>query len=116
MKTFSVRFFLCDSEYFTALRLVAGSVCSAKDVDVDALEDFKVCITESALILKNGGFEEVQADFVTDNGVSCTLCGIGGNPQLSDNELSLALIGALVSDCQIAKTEKGIIKKVTLRL
>ena len=55
MKKFSVEFNLCDSEYMTALRLVAGAVCSAADVDVDTLEDFKFCITESALILKNGG-------------------------------------------------------------
>ncbi len=55
MKKFSVEFNLRDSEYLTALRLVAGAVCSAGDFDVDTLEDFKVCVTESALILKNGG-------------------------------------------------------------
>jgi hypothetical protein len=116
MKSFRVKFYLCDSEYFTALRLVAGSVASVKDIDVDALEDFKVCVTESALILKNGGFEEVEAEFQTENGISCALSGLGGKPQKSDNELSLALIDALISDCQIGKTEKGIIEKVTLRL
>lgn len=46
MKKFSVEFDLCDSEYMTALRLVAGAVCSAADVDVDLLEDFKVCVTD----------------------------------------------------------------------
>ena len=61
MKKFSVEFNLRDSEYLTALRLVAGAVCSAGDFDVDTLEDFKVCVTESALILKNGGFEKVKA-------------------------------------------------------
>jgi hypothetical protein len=116
MKKFTVQFSLCDSEYFTALRLIAGSVCSVKDVDLDALEDFKVCVTESALILKNGGFEQVKAEFLTDNNVQCTLSGVGGKEQKSDNELSLALIGALVSDCEIEKSEGGIIKKVTLCL
>jgi hypothetical protein len=116
MKKFTVQFSLCDSEYFTALRLIAGSVCSAKDVDIDALEDFKVCVTESALILKNNGFEQVKVEFLTDNNVQCTLKGVGGKPQEADNELSLALIGALVSDCEIEKSDHGMIEKVTLCL
>ena len=60
MKKLTVEFNLCDSEYMTALRLVTGAVCSAADTDLDTLEDFKVCVTESALILKNGGFEAVK--------------------------------------------------------
>ena len=115
MKKFSVESNLCDSEYMTALRLVAGAVCSAADVDVDTLEDFKVCITESALILKNGGFESVKAVFDTDKGVVATLSGLGGKPEEGDYELSLALIGALVSGCDISKN-KGIIDKVTLKI
>jgi hypothetical protein len=116
MKEFKVSFALCDDEYFTALRLIAGTVCSAKDVDVDTLEDFKVCVTESALILKNGGFEQVDVVFSTQNGITCILKGVGGKHHVAENDLSLALIGALVSDCEIEQTEKGIIEKVTLRL
>ena len=55
MKEFEVRFHLCDSEYMTALRLVCGAVGSAHGLDLDALEDFKVCVTESAIILKIAG-------------------------------------------------------------
>ena len=51
MKELSVKFNLADSEFYTALRLVAGALCSIADKDVDAAEDFKVCVTESALIL-----------------------------------------------------------------
>ena len=115
MKKFSVEFDLCDSEYMTALRLVAGAVCSAADVDVDLLEDFKVCVTESALILKNCGFESVKAVFDADRGVSAELKGYGGKPADGDNELSLALIGALVSECDIGK-KGGIIDRVTLKI
>ena len=50
MKELSVKFNLADSEFYTALRLVAGALCSIADKDVDAAEDFKVCVTESALI------------------------------------------------------------------
>ena len=115
MKAFTVEFYLSDSEYLTALRLVAGAVCSAADVDVDALEDFKVCVTESALILKNGGFERVRAEFETENTVTATLTGLGGNAKKGDSELSLALIGALVESCDIEE-KNGIIGRVTLKI
>lgn len=115
MKKFSVEFNLRDSEYLTALRLVAGAVCSAADVDVDVLEDFKVCVTESALILKNGGFEKVKAEFDADGGVCASVSGIGGTPSAGEYELSLALIGALVEKCEINENG-GIIDKVTLRI
>lgn len=113
MKDFTVEFALCDSEYFTALRLAAGAVCSAADIDVDAIEDFKVCVTESALILKNCGFEKVAARFFRGKGVGCEISGIGGKPESADNELSLALISALVSECDIAGGG-GAIERVTL--
>ena len=115
MKKFCVEFDLRDGEYLTALRLVAGAVCSAADVDVDMLEDFKVCVTESALILKNGGFASVKAEFDTDGGVCVCVSGIGGKPKQGDNELSLALIGALVEKCEI-NNNGGIIDRVTLKL
>lgn len=115
MKKLTVQFDLCDSEYMTALRLVSGAVCSAGDVDVDTLEDFKVCVTESALILKNGGFATVKAVFDTDGGVSAEISGEGGNPFEGENELSLALISALVKECDINKNG-GIIDRVTLKI
>lgn len=115
MKRFSVEFKLSDSEFMTALRLVAGAVCSAADVDVDTLEDFKVCVTESALVLKNCGFETVKAVFEIDGGVGVQLSGNGGQPAEGDNELSLALIGALVSEFDVVKNGKAI-DKVILRI
>lgn len=115
MKTFTVEFYLSDSEYLTALRLVAGAVCSAADIDVDALEDFKVCVTESALILKNGGFERVRAEFDTAKKVKATLSGLGGSAKKGDSELSLALIGALVESCDINE-KNGIIDRITLKI
>lgn len=115
MKPLIVEFYLSDSEYLTALRLVSGAVCSAVDVAVDALEDFKVCVTESALVLKNGGFERVRAEFDTKKGVKATLTGLGGNAKEGDNELSLALIGALVESCDI-NNKDGIIDRITLKI
>lgn len=115
MKEISLKFHLADSEYMTALRLVTTAVCSAHEVDVDTLEDFKVCVTEGVIILKNCGFEAVSAVFGGGDSVSCTLSGEGGNPKEGENELSLALISALVDECVISR--KGeIIEKVTLKI
>lgn len=115
MKEFSVKFALSDSEYMTALRLVAGAVCSLHEVDLDTLEDFKVCVTESALILRNNGFEICNVRFFGESGVVCLIEGEGGTPAKGDSELSLALISALVESCDIEKSGE-IIKKVTLKI
>ena len=80
MKEFEVKFNLADSEYMTALRLVAGAVCNAHGLDVDTLEDFKVCVTESAIILKNCGFESARVVF----------CGIAPNVPLPVSAARLA--------------------------
>lgn len=114
MKEFTVKFHLADSEYMTALRLVCSAVCSAHEMDLDALEDFKVCVTESAIILKNCGFDTVTAVFGGSGELVCTVRGEGGKPEKGDNELSLALISALVGDCEISRRGE-IIEKVTLR-
>ncbi len=115
MKEFTVKFSLCDSEYLTALRLVAGAVCNAREVDLDALEDFKVCVTECANILKNSGFEKVEAVFFCGEEVGCDVYGDGGNPLNGDNELSIALISALVKDFIVEKSGQ-IIKKLSITL
>lgn len=115
MKEFTVRFHLEDSGYFTALRLVAGAVCSLGDYDVDAIEDFKVCVTESALLLKNGGFESAVCTFSGNDGVICEISGEGGTPTEGENEFSLALISALVKECDISRNG-AVIEKVVLKL
>lgn len=115
MREFTVKFHLSDSEYMTALRLVCGAVCSAHEVDVDALEDFKVCVTESAIILKNSGFDSVTAEFKGGDGVQCVISGEGGEPCDGDNEFSLALISALMEECDIER-KNGVIERVSLKL
>lgn len=115
MKELSVKFELENREFFTALRLVAGAFCSLAEKDIDAAEDFKVCVTESALILKNCGFKSLNAVFSAEGGVKAVLSGEGGTPAEAENDLSLALIGALVENCRIDKIE-GVISSVTLEL
>lgn len=114
MKDLSIDFYLSDSAYMTALRLVAGAVCAAHDVDVDAMEDFKVCVTESAIILKNCGYEKITATFGGE-GAGCTVEGVGGAPHSAENEFSLALVSALVGECRFEERD-GIIKRVILKI
>lgn len=114
MNQFTVKFNLADSEYMTALRLVCGAIGSVHELDIDALEDFKVCVTESAIILKNCGFESLVTAF-SGEGAACTLYGEGGVPQEGDNEFSLALISALVDECDIERSG-DVIKRVTIKL
>lgn len=115
MKAFTVKFCLADSEYMTALRLVVGAVCSAADMDVDAIEDMKVCVTESCLILRDGGFECVTVTLNVAGGFSAEIEGEGGTPKAADSDFSLALVSALVAECDLKK-EGGIITKLTLKL
>lgn len=115
MKELLIKFNLQDSEYLTALRLAAGAVASLNETDLDTAEDFKVCVTESVLILKNCGFEEVGVTFKADGGVCCIAEGIGGNPKEGENELSLALISALMENCEIERSG-DIIKRVCLKI
>ncbi len=115
MKEFEVKFNLADSEYMTALRLVTGAVCTVHGLDVDTLEDFKVCVTESVIMLKNCGFESAKVVFCGGERVGCTVTGEGGKPCGGDNELSLALISALVGECDI-KRRGEIIEEVILRI
>lgn len=115
MKEITVKFHLEDSAYITALRLVAGAVCSAHDADLDTLEDFKVCVTESAIILKNCGFENVTVTFCGGEELGCVLEGGGGTPKGSENEFSVALISALVKECEFGR-KNGIIDRVTLKI
>lgn len=114
MRDLVIKFYLADSAYMTALRLVSGAYLALHDIDVDASEDFKVCVTESAIILKNCGFEQAEITFCGGD-AACTVKGKGGTPRESENDFSLALISALVKSCEIER-KGGIIERVTLKI
>lgn len=115
MKAFTVKFDLADEKYMTALRLTVGAVCALGDVDVDSLEDMKVCVTESCLFLKSCGYESVTVKLNCEGGVTASVCGEGGTPTQNDNGFSLALISALVSSCNIERKD-GVINGLTLKI
>ena len=117
MKALTVKFCLSDSEFMTAVRLTVGAVCTLADVDVDTLEDMKVCVTESCLFLKSFGYENVSVKlgYGEGNGVFAEVNGDGGTPKNCDNEFSLALISAIVPDCEI-KREGEIVNGLILKI
>lgn len=115
MKDFCLEFYLADSEYMTALRLAVGAVCATADKDVDSIEDMKVCVTESCLILKNCGFEKARVSLSCGGGMRAEVYGFGGETKPCDNDFSLALVSALVSKCDIEQ-KGGIINKIVLDL
>ena len=97
------------SEFYTALRLVAGAFCTIAEKDIDAAEDFKVSVTESCLILKNCGFDGAEITLRAGEGVSASVKGLQpGELKAGENDMSLALISALVSSCEIQKSGDAI--------
>ena len=107
--------FELNRELMTTLRLTTGGVCSLAGLDIDETEDCKVCVTESIIILKNCGFDSVCVTFGGEKDVCCTVSGEGGKPCAGENELSLALISALVKECSLSRRGE-IIERVTLKL
>ncbi len=115
MKAFEIKFSLADKQYMTALRLAVGAVCAAADVDIDGAEDMKVCVTESCLILQGCGFESVRVSLSCNGGFCAVAEGEGGKPVPYDNGFSLALISALVTNCDIEENG-GVTSKISLEL
>lgn len=95
-----------DGDYMTAVRLATGGVCAVSGFDLDKEEDFKVCITESLLILKRNRFGSARVEFENGNGVRARLTGLegGGAPLPSvDDGISYALLSALTEQADFIK-------------
>ena len=109
MKDFSITFPL-SGEYFTTVRLTTGGICALADFDVESTEDFKVCVTESLLILKRSGFLEARIDFTLDSPLVCQIVGTktGGEKEEGlDDEISFALLSALLGEVEFVKEDGG---------
>lgn len=99
------------TDYFLPIRLTVGGVCSLAEFDVDDAEDYKVCVTESLLLLMRSGFENATVS-LTLTGDGLSFCAVGkdrtGNKDTgSDAEISVALLCALVKNVEIEKDEQG---------
>jgi hypothetical protein len=109
MKTFKIGFPL-ESEYFTTVRLTTGGLCALADFDVDSTEDFKVCVTESLLILKRNGFLNAELSFTIGEMLVCEIVGANQTGEKQDgfeDEISYALLNALLGKVEFSKDENG---------
>ncbi len=97
-------------EYLTTVRLTTGGLCSLVGFDVDLAEDFKVCVTESLLILKRNGYTSATIDFTVGEALACHLRGKTLGEKQEDeveDEISRALLSALVGDVQFEMNDMG---------
>lgn len=99
--------FPLNREIMTTVRLVTGGVCSLVGFDLDSAEDLKVCVTESLLLLLHGGSARAQVRFVKAERLQISLTGEGGAAEESfvEEEISVALLRALVDDLSVEKEE-----------
>lgn len=113
-ESFSIYVPLKGADYFTTVRLAVGGICNMAGADIDAGEDFKVCVTEALLILKRGGAEGASVDFSFDGGVkACVTCGKRGKPSSDsegEDEISIALLSALIDGVTYSKDGDDIYK------
>ena len=102
------------NEMMTTVRLAVGGVCAMKGMDLDASEDCKVCVTESLLLLKHRGYLNAHVCFYEDGGLRVRISGEGEGKaeETSEDDISLALLNALLSDLE-TEEQDGKLSAVT---
>lgn len=101
-------------EYLTTVRLTTGGLCALVGFDVDAAEDYKVCVTESLLILKRNGFSSAELTFTVGETLGCTVIGKaeGEKEDVAEDEISRALLSALLGEVEFIKENDRVVKIV----
>lgn len=102
-------------EYLTTVRLTTGGICALAGFDVDETEDFKVCVTESLLILKRNGYTRAKICFSVDQALGCTITGEAYNgvkENTLEDEISRALLSALLGDVQFVNNANGEVESI----
>ena len=102
-------------EYLTTVRLTTGGLCSLAGFDVDTAEDYKVCVTESLLILKRNGFSTASIEFSVGDVLGCTVSGVGEVGEMGDSledGISRALLHALLGEVDFVKESDRVVKIV----
>ncbi len=102
-------------DYLTTVRLTTGGLCALVGFDVDTAEDYKVCVTESLLILKRNGYANAKITFTVGETLGCELCGtdfVGAEEDNLENEISTALLRALVGEVTFVEGANGKVEKI----
>ena len=101
-------------EYLTTVRLTTGGLCALAGFDVETAEDYKVCVTESLLILKRNGFSKATIEFTVGETLGCSICGetLGGvREEGIEDEISRALLTALLGNAEFVEKD-GVVEKI----
>ncbi len=109
MNTFSVKLPLT-GEYLTTVRLTTGGLCALAGFDVDLAEDFKVCVTESLLILKRNGYACAEIEFTVGEALGCAIFGkerVLNKENAAEDDISRALLSALLGQVEFIQTAEG---------
>jgi hypothetical protein len=109
MEKFSVSLPLT-SEYLTTVRLTTGGLCALVGFDMEATEDFKVCVTESLLLLKRNGFARAELVFTAAETLKCEAIGkdqTENKEETLEDDISRALLSALLGEVQFISDETG---------
>ncbi len=105
-------------EYLTTVRLTTGGLCALCGFDVDATEDFKVCVTESLLILKRNGFQSANMHFTVGEELGFEVTGLesGGNAEDNfEDEISKALLSALLGEVEFKKNSENKVERISFK-
>lgn len=114
MKKFSITTPLT-GEYLTTVRLTTGGLCALAGFDLDSTEDFKVCVTESLLVLKRSGYLSARIEFQMGEMLCCAVRGeepFGEAENGPEDEISYALLSALLGKVDYEKDEHGRVQAV----
>ncbi len=112
MKLMTLEFPL-SRDIMTTVRLVTGGVCSLVGFDLESAEDCKVCVTESLLLLLHGGCKTATIEFSKGTALSVLISGEGNGQdgEEMEEEISVALLRALVSDLEM--TREGSLTRIS---
>ena len=103
-------------DYLTTVRLTTGGLCALVGFDVDTAEDYKVCVTESLLILKRNGFKNATIEFGIGEALACKVQGVGEageKEEEMEEEISKALLSALLGDVAFEKNSDGKVEQIS---
>lgn len=104
-----------EGEYLTTVRLTVGGLCALAEMDVDLSEDYKVCITESLLLLKRQGYMGAEIAFQAKDGLTFSVRGVekkGEAQESIEDEISKALLTALLDNVRFVNDDNGNLETV----
>ena len=116
MEKFSISLPL-KAEYLTTVRLTTGGLCALAGFDVDTAEDFKVCVTESLLILKRNGFRSASISFTMGETLACVMQGVGERVEKEssmEDEISRALLSALLGKVEFTGASDDLVDTIAV--